>query len=170
MSLVGKEANLSHDRLLELLAYDAATGLLTWRVQRGYKAKVGSIAGHIRPNGYWNVSIDEVGYKAHRVAWFYVHKKWPEADLDHINGVRIDNRIENLREATRGLNHANRRMQANNQVGFKGVHTHANGRFCAQIRKDGKRFHIGLFDTPELANAAYAAKAKELFGDFARAK
>ena len=71
-----------------------------WRAARR-KIKVGAIAGTLYPNCYRYVTINRKRYCEHRLAWLYVYGKWPEDMVDHINGIKDDNRIENLREATR---------------------------------------------------------------------
>ena len=90
--------------------------------------------------------------------------------VDHINGDGLDNRRANLRGATAAQNSANARLRRDSTSGFKGVHR--NGPrglpWRAQIHKGGKKHHLGLFESPEVAARAYDAAARELFGEFAR--
>lgn len=113
--------------------------------------------------------VDGRGYYVHRLAWFYVHGRWPQQQIDHINGDPHDNRIANLREATVEQNRRNVRLSTKNKFGLKGV-TIQKGRYKAQIRFAGKHINIGLFDSPEEAHAAYCRHAIQLHGEFARLK
>lgn len=106
-------------------------------------------------------------HKQVRLAWFYVHGEWPSYEIDHEDLVRDHDWINNLRPASQTQNNANRRAYRNNRLGIKGVHRH-QGRFRAMIRIAGKAMHIGSYDTAEEAHAAYLAKAREVFGKFAR--
>jgi hypothetical protein len=100
----------------------------------------------------------------------YVFGKWPDGYLDHANGDRADNRISNLRSATPSQNNANRRRARNNISGFKGVwFRQRTGKWQAEIRKDGKSRHLGLFPTAADAHAAYCAAAREIHGAYWRA-
>lgn len=119
-------------------------------------------------HGYWVIGFDYKVYKAHDLAWLYTYGEWPSDELDHHDLVRNHNWIDNLRLASQTLNNANRLRYRNNKSGFKGVHLH-QGKFRAMIRKDGRAIHIGCYDAPEKAHAAYVAKARELFGEFANA-
>lgn len=148
-------------RLKELLSYDKATGLFTWRVDR-IKVKAGDIAGCL-DHGYVRIRIDGVCYKAHRLAWYYQTSEWPE-DVDHRNWIRNDNRFENLRSATASKNLANTRRKSNNTSGYKGVSWHKQRQTW---RATCATKHIGLFDDPIEAAKAYDAAARELFGEFA---
>jgi hypothetical protein len=91
----------------------------------------------------------------------------PTIEADHINGDTLDNRRKNLRPATRLQSAKNHRIQKNNTSGCKGVNKHGN-RWRARIGFNGKKLHIGVFDTKAAAEAAYEAKAVELFGEFVR--
>lgn len=94
-------------------------------------------------------------YKAHRLAWFIHHGRWPAEEIDHINMVRDDNRLANLREASHNDNQHNRqRARADNKLGILGVSTY-RGRFKAQIEINGENRYLGLFDTAEQAHTAY---------------
>ncbi len=89
-------------------------------------------------------------------------------EVDHINGDTLDNRDCNLRLATRKQNGRNRRRNRNNTSGYKGVYWHkANGKWAAQIVVNGKRRHLGYFDDPRDAYAAYCEAAYALHGEFA---
>lgn len=157
---------LTRDRLLEVLRYDPATGQMYWRVSRGTRA-VGDVAGNKRIDGYVYIKIDRVLYRRTRLIWLYLHGRWPREHVDHINRNTPDDRLENLREATRSQNLGNRKINKNNSTGFKGVHER-NGRFRAYINEGGRRINVGSYATAHEAGAAYFVKAQELFGEFAR--
>jgi len=158
---------LTQDELKGVLQYDPETGVLRWRVSPAGNVPQGGIAGCATGDGYWRVSILGHRYKAHRLIWLLVAGHWPESEIDHINGNATDNRYTNLREAIRAENVRNTRMYRNNTSGFKGVGKKGKT-WQAYIRFNGIRQHLGIFDTPEAASAAYEAKAAELFGEFRR--
>lgn len=153
---------ITQSLLKELLHYDMDTGALTWVADQRGHIRAGANAGSRRPNGYLSIKIRQRRYYAHRLAWLYVYGEWPKDQIDHINGVKDDNRIANLREATHAKNGQNRTKQSNNSSGFVGVSWHSRDRkWQATIKIDGANKHLGCFDAPEAAHAAYcAAKAK----------
>ena len=152
------------DLLRSILEYDESTGLFRWKVRRGKRGLVGSVAGSVQSNGYCHIQIDGRAYNAHRLVWLYFHSVWPIKAIDHINGVRHDNRICNLREATHSFNMQNqRRPSKNNKSGFLGVSWHKHSRkWQASIRAAAVCRHLGYFDAPELAYAAYVAAKRQL--------
>lgn len=166
--------DLTQARLKELLHYDPAAGVFTWRVTRCHKAKTGQRAGNTTYNGrsrrYRQIGICNRNYHAGRLAWLYVTGEWPSRCVDHANCDSLDDRWTNLRLATSSQNNANRRVCKNNTTGFKGVSYHkGKKRYRAAIGLGRKSVHLGHYDTPEEAHAAYLAAAKRLFGEFARA-
>lgn len=159
---------LSADRLRHLLDYDADTGVFRWRLSRGGSARAGDIAGGIDSHGYVRISVDCERYLGHRLAWLHIHGAWPEHDLDHRNGIRTDNRISNLREASRSNNLANRAASA--ASGMKGVYwQRQNRRWYSRISVQGRDIHLGTFDTPEEAHQAFMSASRQHYGEFARA-
>lgn len=151
----------------EYLSYDPQTGALTWLVYRAAGVGAGHLAGSLHYVGkFRTVSFKGRRYLAHRIAWFLMTGEQPPALIDHIDLDPANNRWSNLRPATHSLNGANVRSRRN---GRKGVTLRATGRYQAQIKRGGKSYYLGVFDTEEEAASAYAAKATELFGTFARA-
>ena len=154
------------DILRSLLEYNPDTGVFTWRVTRGGAARKGDFAGCLNSNGYRIIMVNGRFYRAHRLAWLYTHGVWPCGEADHINNIRDDNRICNIREATRSQNLANTRKHKGDLP--KGVTSHRR-KFKAQLTVAGKRMFLGMFDTPELAHAAYCEAAQKAFGAYHRA-
>jgi hypothetical protein len=153
--------------LKELLHYNPDTGIFTWLVNKAKTIKAGSVAGTLTSSGYIHIKIDYKLYKAHRLAWLYVHGKFPEHHTDHINGIRNDNRIVNLREATFSQNIMNSKTQTKNTSGYKGVSFNiGKNKFESYVSFNHKKIHIGLFDTAKEANEARKVKAKILHGEF----
>lgn len=151
---------LTADRLRDLLDYNSETGIFRWKVRVARRVRVGDIAGSA-DNGYREIRIDYTAYRAHRLAWLYAHGVWPK-EIDHINGVMDDNRLLNLRDATKSENQQNqRRAQSNNKTGLLGVSLR-RGKFQAQIMASGKNLHLGYFATAELAHAAYVQAKRRL--------
>ena len=153
-------SNLDSTRLRELFNYDSNTGLFTWRHAVSNKL-AGSIAGSDN-HGYRQIKIDRKPYQAHRLAWCYVYGNWPPDMIDHINGIKNDNRIANLRLATNQENQQNRRAPQKNNP-YIGVCWHKGRQLWqAQIRVHGMPKHLGYFATAEDASAAYlTVKRKE---------
>lgn len=156
------------DRLREGVAYNPETGKMVWRVRpvehfageradREHKRWNGVYAGspalsYVNTGGYLCGHFDRISITAHRAAWAIHYGYWPD-EIDHINGDRTDNRIENLRDVSRSENNKNkaRRLGVAVQGVRKGRH---RDNWTAEIRADGKSIHIGTFDTFEAAAAA----------------
>lgn len=158
---------LTQNELRELLHYDPATGLFRWRVDRNQNVKAGDIAGTTEATNYVRIYVKGRFYKAHRLAWFYMTGEWPSDQIDHRDRDRANNRWKNLREATYPQNAANAPARSNSRTGFKGVHPHGD-KFEAQIRINGEKVYLGIFDTAKEAAAIYALAARDLHGEFAR--
>ncbi|MGA0539052.1 HNH endonuclease [Neotabrizicola sp. VNH66] len=158
---------LTSERLKELLTYDPITGLFRWRIDRGRLAKAGQVAGSPTPDLRTRIKIDGNLYLLHRLAFLYMTGAFPPDMVDHANGDPSDNRWCNLRPANRSQNMANRGVSISSRIGVKGVSAHGK-RFRTEIRANGKRSHIGVFDTVAEAKAAYDNAANLLHGPFAR--
>ena len=160
---------ITAEELREQLDYDPETGVFTRRVTMSNRIKIGDVAGSLSDEGYLRFRVGNKIYSAHRLAWLYVYGVWPMKDIDHVNGARNDNRIANLREATRAENVQNAKKRSGARCRLKGVHMRKH-RFCAQIKVNKKSVFLGIYDTEEEAHAAYVAAAEKEFGAFARAK
>ncbi|EIF6957363.1 HNH endonuclease [Salmonella enterica] len=158
---------MTGENLIKLLHYNPETGVFTWLVKPNRRIPVGSKAGSINRQGYIKIKLNGVDYKAHRLAWLYMKDKWPEKGIDHIDNVKTHNWFSNLCEADQHQNMTNCGAHKNNTSGYKGVNFHSIAcKWVAQIRFDGKRVHLGLFDTPESAFDAYCTAAKKHHGEF----
>ena len=160
------EANTTTDPVIavlrEYLAYDAETGVFTWRLPPAKRVKAGDVAGS-HSQGYLRIKLRGREYKAHRVAWAMTHGRWPEKELDHINRVRDDNRMANLRECSAGENRQNigHAGLGNNRL-LGASFNKAKGRFKARIHANHREINLGYFDTEEEAHAAYLAAKRRL--------
>lgn len=156
------------ERLHEVLSYDPATGIFRWIVRKSKSAKIGKIAGSKTTQGYCYIQLDGTRFFAHRLAWLYVHGKWPSDEIDHINHDRFDNRLNNLRSASRAENRYHSLRHNNNKCGFKGVCWDKHiCKWRSSIMKEGVLYHLGYFTTDKAAHSAYMKAAKRLFGKFA---
>jgi len=159
---------LTQERLKERLHYDPDTGIFTWRVTLNNAVKKGFVAGYKRTSGYRSIVVDGKKYFSHRLAWLYIRGTWPAHQIDHINNVKDDNRICNLRESTHGQNQHNVGKRTDNTSGYKGVtFCRALKKYKAQIQINRKNTHLGYFVCPKEAHAAYCAAAEEHHGEFA---
>lgn len=147
--------NLTATRLRELLDYDSETGKFRWRLRVSQAIPAMSLAGAKTADGYVRIKIDGVSYRAHRLAWLWVYGSMPTQFIDHINGVRDDNRIVNLRDVTRSVNQCNlaihRDASSDKLAGVK----QRGSKWQARIRINGKPTHLGTFGTVQEAVAAY---------------
>lgn len=164
---------LTAERLRELLHYDPETGIFRRRARIMSRDRPSSMAGRITGNkpvhyGYGQIGVDNVVYQAHRLAWLYTHGRWPADEIDHINLDRLDNRLINLREATREQNGRNLKKSKANKTGLKGVSRHHDGRYSAQIHLRRKKHHLGLFDCKAAAHFAYVVASDKLHKEFGR--
>lgn len=156
-----------------ILRYDAETGQFFWRdrpdAKRYNNARYsGRVAGTSK-DGYVVIFIDRKGYRAHRLAWFYVTGEDPGEDVDHRDRDRANNRWGNLRSASRSENLANAGLRSDNISGCKGVSWHSQTqKWRSRINVGRRAIYLGLFETKEAASKAYATAAERYFGEFAR--
>ena len=153
----------NRERLAEFLSYDCDTGIFTWK-KRPPRSRIKPKVGTVHRNGYICIRILGKRYYAHRLAWLLHHGTWPDQEVDHMNGVRTDNRICNLRLLPSGLNVQNmRRPSKRSTTGLLGVSVcKKNGTFRAHIGVNGKTLALGYYKTPELAHEAYVLAKREL--------
>jgi len=138
-----------------LLSYEPETGVLRWRQSIGARSCIGGEAGSMNSKGYVHVQIDGKKYKAHRLAFAIHTGAWPEKLVDHENGIKSDNRWDNIRPANNAFNCQNSRVaRKNNKTGYLGVHFE-RGRYVAEIWVDGRAVRLGDFDEPQPAHEAY---------------
>ncbi len=166
-----REARLAHAVLINVLEYDPLTGVFLWKNPTSNRVRAGTIAGQIDRHGHRSINVCGTRYLAHRLAWFYMIREWPSDEIDHINLIKDDNRIANLREATRNENCRNVGRKKHNKSGFKGVcrHPQSTNKFMAQITVQGKPLYLGLYDDPEDASIAYVMASILNHGNFGRA-
>lgn len=157
---------ITQEELKEHLHYDPETGVFTWLKPTSNRVKKGSIARNKDKAGYRIISIKCQQYKAHRLAWLYVYGEFPAGILDHINRVKSDNRISNLREASKAENAVNTGIRKNNTTGYTGVRRNMGCRtFSAYVCLNYKNIYLGSFATAEEASLAYQKATSDLRGN-----
>lgn len=151
-----KQPTFSVRELHEILDYDPDTGQFLRCLTSGGKLK-GSTAGYTRKDGYTYIRVKGKQYLGHLLAWYYYYMEWPKEQLDHINGIKYDNRIINLRDVTQSLNQQNqlRAPITNKSTGVLGVSKLSNGKFKARATLPTGRVSLGTFNTLEEAELAY---------------
>lgn len=160
----------SIDDLKENFSFDAETGILTRRFKIGHLA-AGEPVGHVSNRGYLLFVFRQRRYAVHRAGFAMYYGRWPNLGLDHINLLKTDNRIANLREATDSQNLANTGLNSRNTSGYKGVCWHkGERRWRAKIEVNGKCMDIGRYRDIEEARIAYQQAVEKYFGDFGRAE
>jgi hypothetical protein len=155
---------LTQERLKELFRYDSGTGDFFRLVTTSHNAKEGDIAG-CNSRGYLVFSIDGKLYFAHRLAWMYMTGSMPDKHIDHINGIKNDNRFANLRDITNALNTQNTRVArpCNKSTRLLGATLDKRrGIYRAQIKLNGKNIFLGDYQTAELAHSAYIEAKRKL--------
>lgn len=157
---------MTQEELKAILHYDPLTGVFT-RLKAVPKTPVGGVAGTLDHKGYIQISIKFKKCAAHRLAWLYVYGYIPEKQIDHINGIRNDNRIENLREATPQENLRNAALRSDNTSGIKGVSwSKGSSMWVANASLNGKSHYLGQFHNIDLAEIAYKEFAQEHHKEF----
>lgn len=145
----------------QILQYDPSSGVFTSNGNRVDKLN--------KTLGYHRVRVNCNRYYAHRLAWLYVHGVWPSDEIDHIDGDKSNNRISNLRHATKAENRRNIPIRSNNTSGVKGVDfCRRTGKWRAFVSIEGKTRHLGYFSKIEDATAARVRAAISVYGEFAR--
>lgn len=154
-------STITQAELQSKLFYDPETGLFN-NIKKRRLNNSGGI-GSLYSCGYVYIYVNSRRFLAHRLAWLYVYGTFPENDLDHINGIRHDNRICNLRACTRSENLQNYKKPCTNKSGYIGVHWHKRDQIWrAAINHNGKLIRLGTFNTAEEASEAYLKAKKNL--------
>ena len=157
------------EEYVNLFAYNPQTGQVTNAVRRGHTAKAGARAGGLDPGGYLRIKHKRTTIMAHRLAWRIHFGEWPNQLIDHINGIKSDNRISNLRVASKSQNNWNRKLNKNSSSGVKGVSWRKNEKaWRARIHIKGKCVHNSRHETKEGAETAVINARALLHGSFAR--
>lgn len=152
----------------EYLSYDSETGEISW-LKQGSGVMRGMIAGTVTNRGYRRIKLEGRQFLAHRLAWALYFNEQPSSFIDHINGLRDDNRIINLRVVTRSQNNTNSAIRKDSKTGVKGVRfMKRENKYAAIIKVNGRSEYIGYFDLLHDAAIAYANRAKEIHGGFYR--
>lgn len=144
--------------------FEYRAGRLVWRSSKGGRHRAaGNEAGSLSEQGYVVVQTGRRSIAAHRIVWLMHHGDWPKGEIDHINGIRHDNRIENLRDVIRQTNAENRRKACTHSKSKAlGVETLPSGKFRARIRSNGVLHELGVFDEMSAAHAAYVTAKRRL--------
>lgn len=142
---------ITQAELKEIVHYDAETGIFTCTKRRGWGSGIvepGTIIGTIRKDGYLCFTLKAIVYLAHRVAFLYMEGYWPEYDVDHINGIKTDNRWCNLRHVSRSCNNQNAKAPKNSKSGITGVNFRKDRqKWYSRIWVNGKKYSLGFYDT-----------------------
>lgn len=157
------QEKLNFDIANKYFSYDPETGILIWKITNNRK-KAGDEAGLVHiSDGSKVVTLFSKQYKYHRIAWLLHHGKWPDGVIDHINGIKTDNRISNLRDVSNLINAQNQRKAAkNNKTGYLGVSKRKRSvRWRASIKVNGLTKDLGTFATAEEAHQAYIVAKRQ---------
>jgi hypothetical protein len=159
-----KTKRIDIKKVSEYLDIDTTNGTAIWK-KTAWKGKK---AGTINSRGYIVIQIDKIQYTLHRLIYALMTKRNPRGDIDHLNGIRHDNRFENLRLGNASQNQGNSRLKTNNTSGYKGVFWEAGiQKWSARIKKNGISYWLGAFEDKIDAHKAYCKAAKKLFGKYA---
>ncbi len=138
---------LTQENIKQILQYDEEKGIFYWLIRPCNSMQAGNFAGTYDKKGYLRILYRGKLYMGHWLAWLYVYGKWPDNEIDHINGIAGDNRICNLRDVTRKQNMENKKVYKNSKTGYPGVSWHSRDKkWNVRIGHYGKRFSLGYFD------------------------
>jgi hypothetical protein len=161
---------LTQANIKEYLDYDPLTGLFTWIASTNKKVVVGKTAGRIINKGYSQIGILGEEILAHRLAWLYMTGDWPSLYIDHINGIKSDNRWVNLRDVSNSINLINRTTKVIPASGLRGVkevrRVKSPNKYIAKSVENGITKHIGTFDDKYDAALAYQVHIFKTYGDY----
>ena len=161
--------DLSAEEVRQRFAYDPSTGDLIHRLKSRNGRQPGDLATFVNGYGYLAVAVGCRSYRAHRIAWLIHYGCWPSGEIDHLDGDRQNNRLDNLRDVPKSINGHNRPARRDSRSGIKGVRERAPGRWAAEICVAGRRMRLGSFPTKEAAADAYRQAAKAHLPDCPRA-
>jgi hypothetical protein len=162
---LAEQAVLTQESVRELFNY--VDGKLFWKIHKPHSRFVGKEAGFYTGNGYKQVTINRKKYLTHRVVWLYHNGYFPDV-VDHINNIKDDNRIENLRSADRSKNQHNRAALKESSSGYKNVSWCKNAKkWRVSLCLKSKSHHFGLYDDLELADLVATMAREKYHGDFA---
>ena len=157
---------ITRTELLSLLSYDPSSGVFRWR-QSGKGRRVDLIAGSIsKSDGYVYICIKYRKFSCARLAWLYVYGKMPDEEMDHINRIRSDNRLSNIRSCTRHQNAMNQKRRTDNSTGHSGVYNDIRGGWRVWVHVEGKPRWIGRFPSFDDAVKARREAEKRHYGRF----
>ena len=150
--VAGEGKDMTPEEVRQIFVY--TDGKLLWNIETA-KTKKGTVAGS-NSHGYIEIKYKQKRYLAHRLIWCYAHGKWPSGMIDHIDGNKSNNRIENLRDVSNAVNQQNHQsIRSDNKTGVRGVvYRQSTNRYLVQIRMFGKNKYIGSYKTIEEATAA----------------
>lgn len=161
------ENMITKEELIKTLNYNPITGDFTWIAKPANCINLNDIAGYTDSTGYRRIKIKSKLYSHHRLAFLYMTGRFPDEQIDHINGIKTDNRWKNLRPATFRENNANKKSKEGSFSGLKGVtYQKRRNNYRAKLTSNGVTIHLGEFKTPELAHAAYCEASKKINGEF----
>ena len=144
---------LTQERLKEMLSYNSMAGEFI-RIKPLKGNTLYAVVGSTNKDGYISISIDNKRYGAHNLVWLYLYGKFPDLQLDHINGVKDDNRSENLREVSHAENQKNKSLDKRNRFGYPGVREGKKlGTYRAYIGIDKAKLNLGTYKSLEEAIA-----------------
>jgi len=158
-----------YETLNSYFNYDPENGIITWKIKRSNRKQAGSEAGLIDSNGYRRIKVSPKLYLAHRIAWLLYYKEWPDRLVDHINMDVSDNRICNLRIATKSQNMMNTKKYKSNTSGYKGVYYKKREKcYIGNITINGERHMTKQYKTAEEAFESLKSIRSKLHKEFAR--
>ena len=156
---------LTCDYLKSVLNYNPDSGVFTRKKRTSNSVAIGDVAGGVNSIGYVTISLLNKRFSAHRLAWMYMNGSMPNGEIDHINRVRDDNRICNLRDVTSKQNSRNTGLSNRNTSGYKGVsYDKKRELWTATMSINGKSTYLGASTSPEGAAEKYSNKEIELYG------
>jgi hypothetical protein len=157
-----RESNIDIEKFKKHISYNPDTGEFYWILPTSHRVSAGDKVLSVSRSGYYELCFMNQKAYQHRVAWMYVYGVPPNGVIDHINGIKTDNRIVNLRCVSQMENSQNiLKAHKSSKTGVRGVYKNRPNTWVAQIRKDGKAFHLGSFKTLDEAKSAYLEAKKQ---------